>query len=444
MSQSKLSRRAFLLGTSAVATGALLAACAPAAPQAAAPASGDAGAAAPASEDVTVLFHSRLGSHADWHKSRVPLFEEQHPGIKLQIDELPGNEMYQKVYAMAASGTVGDMVWTYLDNPPEHKARGVLIPLDDIIQAKSYDTSVFWTNLLAALTIDGQLLAIPNHGHFGTIVLYYNKTMFENAGVELPNPEWTYLEFTEAAKALTAAPETWGVRLQGAGAEHIPSYLRTFGGDLYLPDGTGTLIGSEGSRAALKWMHDMRFVEEADPCVCSPDVRENFVAGKVGMFNTTPGLIAEFSKVPDWQFEWDATVFPMGPDGMRGSQVSAAGFGITGNSKHPNEAFDAVAFYCSEEDGIEHVFGGAGSPGGRWDVWQSERLGEMHGIYKVITDLYPDGPKPWYRAANGRIGECIDTMNNNLALIWTGEMEFEEGVTLTEELLQEVLEKDPI
>jgi multiple sugar transport system substrate-binding protein len=442
MVQRNMSRRSFLVGASALAGGALLAACAPgAAPQTTAPAGS---ASEPATEDITILFHSRLGSHADWHKLRAPLFEEQHPGVKLQIDELPGNEMYPKVYAMAASGTVGDVVWTYLNNPPEHKARGVMIPLDDIIEAKGYDTSVFWTSLLEALTLNGQLHAIPNHGHYGTIVLYYNKTMFENAGLDLPNPDWTYAQMTEAAQALTEAPEVWGVRLSGAGQEHIPSYLRMFGGDLLSPDGTSSLLASDGSRDALRWMYDMRYTAEADPCVCGLDIRENFVAGKVGMFNTTPGLIAEFSKVTDWQFEWDATVFPVGPNGVRGSQVSAAGFCVTGNSKNPNEAFDVLAFYATFEDGVEHVFGGAGSPGGRYDCWESDRLAEMHSIYREVSGAYPEGPAPWYRPANGRTSEFIDTMNNNLQLVWTGEMDFDAGLDLTQELVQEVLDKDPI
>ena len=83
MFDQKLSRRRFLLGSSAVTAGALLAACV-AAPSAQ-PAAESGGAAAPSSEPVTILFHSRLGSHADWHKSRVALFEEQNPGIKPQI-----------------------------------------------------------------------------------------------------------------------------------------------------------------------------------------------------------------------------------------------------------------------------------------------------------------------------------------------------------------------
>src|SRR5690606_24363707 len=124
--------------------------------------------------------------------------------------------------------------------------------------------------------------------------------------------------------------------------------------------------------------------------------------------------------------------------------VSGAGFCVTGNSAHPQEAFDVLAFYATFEDGVEHVFGGAGSPGGRFDCWESDRLAEMHGIYRQISELYPDGPEPWYRPANGRTSEFIDTMNNNLQSIWAGDVDFDQGVDLVVELCQEVLDKDPI
>nr|HMN31609.1 twin-arginine translocation signal domain-containing protein [Caldilineaceae bacterium] len=117
MTERKITRRSFLMGSAVAVTGAALAACAPTAP-AAQQSSG--GAAAPASEEITVIFHSRLGSHADWHKQRVPLFEEQNPGIKLQIDELDAAEMFAKIYAMAAGGNLGDIVWTYLNSVTEH------------------------------------------------------------------------------------------------------------------------------------------------------------------------------------------------------------------------------------------------------------------------------------------------------------------------------------
>lgn len=442
MNQSRISRRDFLRGSAITAATVFAAACAPAA-QPAAQTSAE-GSEAPSSEDITLVFHSRLGAHADWHISRVPLFEEQNPGLKLQVDELDGNEMYPKIYAMAASGTVGDVVWTYLNNPPEHKAKGVMIPLDDIIEAKNFDVTVFWQSLRDALTLEGQLHAIPNHAHFGTIVYYYNKDLYEAAGQELPTADWTVDDLVERSKAITQEPDTWGFRASGTGQEHIPSYLRTFGGDLLNAEGTQCLLMDEKSQAALRWLYDLRFVHNADPCICGDQMRENFVAGKVGAFNTTPGLVAEFRNVPDWTFEWGAALAPIGPDGLRGSQVSGAAFCITGNSKHPNEAFQVLDFYSTMEDGIEHVFGGAGSPGGRNDVWSSDRLNEINPIYKITVEKYPDGPLPWYRPANGRVSEFIDTMNNNLQSIWTEQLSFEEGLEQTYTLCQEVLDRDPI
>ena len=444
MLHKHVSRRQFLAGSLAATGGLALSACVPAG----APAGGDSGDSMEASEEpVDVLFHTRLGTHADWHISRKDLFLEQNPGINLEIDELPGNEMYPKIYALSASGTVGDVVWTYLNNPPEHRAKGVLIPLDDIVAAKNFDLSNFWDSLLAALTLDGELHAIPNHGHYGTTAYYHNKTLIEESGGELPHTEWTTDDYVAMGKAVTDPPEVWGIRTWGVGQEHIPSYLRIFGGDAIDEEGTKSLLDQEGSIAGLRWLYDLQHTHEVDPCQCGDEVVNNFVAGLIGSFNTTTGLIGRFSNMKnegDIEFDWDAVVGPVGPTGLRGSQVSAAAFGITGNSQNPSEAFQVLDFYSTKEDGIEHVFFGAGSPGGRKDVWESDELNSIHPIFRQHQQIYPEGPRKWHRPANARTSEFVDTMNNNLQAIWTQAVEFEEGVDQTHLLVQEILEKDPL
>ncbi len=456
MSNRTLSRRQFLVGSLTLTGAVALAACVPAAPPAAAPAAGGeaapaaaaaAATTAPSTEPIQLVFHSRLGTHADWHQSRVALFEEQHPGLKLTVDQLDSNDMYVKVYAMSAAGTVGDVVWTYLNNPPEHKARGVMIPLDDIVAAKDYDTSQFWESLLAALTLEGQLHAIPNHGHYGTTAYYHNKTLLEKAGIAPLTPEWTTDDLVAAAMAVTAAPEVWGVRTSGGGQEHIPSYLRIFGGDVLNEDGTKCLLDQPESIAALRWLHDLQHTHKADPCQCGDQMTENFVAGTVGIFNTTTGLVGTYTKqakAGELPFEWDVVVGPVGPSGLRGSQVSSGSFCITGNSKHTSEAFEILDFYCSKEDGIQHVIFGAGSPGGRKDVWESDELNAINPIFRQHQTIYPDGPRKWHRPANSRTSEFVDTLNNNLQAIWTNAVDFDAGVELTYSLVQEVLDKDAL
>lgn len=449
MSSRSLSRRQFLSGTLTLAGSIALAACAaPAAPASsggAEPAAG--GSEAPSQEVIELLFHSRLGSHADWHKSRVALFEEQNPGLKLTIDELDGAEMYTKIYALAASGTVGDVVWTYLNNPPEHKAKGVMIPLDDIVAAKDYDLSPFWESLLAAVSLDGQLHAIPNHGHYGTTAYYINKTLIAESGMAVPDSSWTVDDLLAVASATTSAPEVWGMRASGTGQEHIPSYLRTFGGDAINEEGTQSMFDQDGTIAGLRWLYDLQHSNAVDPCLCGDQIHENFVAGTVAIYNTTTGRVGQYNNMAnagELPFEWDAIVSPIGPDGVRGSQVSAAAFCITGNSKHPSEAFEVLTFYATKEDGIEHVLFGAGSPGGRKDVWESDELNAIHPIFRTHQELYPDGPRKWHRPANARTTEFVDTMNNNLQAIWTDAIGFDEGVAQVHELVQEVLDKDSL
>lgn len=440
LTDKKLTRRSFLLGSAAVVTGAALSACV--APGGQPAASG--GAAAPAAEGTTILFHSRLGSHADWHKSRVALFEEQNPGIKLQIDELDAGEMIAKLYALAAGGNLGDICWTYLNSVTEHVRRNVVAPHDDLVASTGFDKSVFWPAIISALTVDGKLYGIPNHGHFGTVVYYFNQDLYEASGADLPHAEWTSDDLVAGAMKVTKAPDTWGFR-STQGSEHTPSYLRMFGGELLSEDGKTCLLGDEKSMAALRWLYDLKATHNVDPCICGDQIRENFVAGKVGAFNTTPGLVAEFSKVKDWAFKWDVTAAPLGPEGTRGSQVSGAGFCMTppAAEKHAAETFKVLEFYSTKEDGVEHVFGGAGSPGTRDDVWDDPKLNEFNHIYGTIRKAFPEGPKPWLFPANARTEEFNSALVNNLQAIWTDQVGFEEGVETTLGLLQEILDKDP-
>ncbi|MEZ4734590.1 MAG: hypothetical protein R3E79_46460 [Caldilineaceae bacterium] len=219
-----------------------------------------------------------------------------------------------------------------------------------------------------------------------------------------------------------------------------------FGGELLSEDGTQCLLGSEESMAALRWLYDLKATHQVDPCICGDQIRENFVAGKVGAFNTTPGLVAEFSKVTDWPFTWDVTAAPIGPTGVRGSQVSGAGFCMTppAAEKHPTEAFKVLDFFSTKEDGVEHVFGGAGSPGTRDDVWDDEKLNGFNHIYGTLRQAFPEGPQVWRFPANARTSEFHDVLLNNLQAVWTDQVGFDEGVEMTLELCQEVLDKEPL
>jgi multiple sugar transport system substrate-binding protein len=447
--EKKLSRRAFLVG-SAVLTGSILVACAPAAPTAAPapkeeakPVEKKEEAKAAPKEAVVLKFHDRAGSHADWHKKQEAKFEEQNPGLSIEFDEIPGDHV-AKQYALAASGTIGDVVWCYNNAMGEAVRKGVPRAIDDLVQSEKVDTAVWWPAILACYKWEGKLYGLPNHGHYGTNIWYINEDLFSNAGVKLPTPDWTVDDLVEAGKKITKAPEIWGVRTNGAGGEHVPQYLRTFGGNVMNPEGTKAMLDSDGSKAAIKWLYDLKATHKVDPCICGDKTRDNFVAGQVGAYNWTPGYAAEFSLIKDWKFKWSAMVAPKGPGGQRGSQASGAAFCVTKASKHPTEAFQVLKFFSTKEDGIEHVYGGAGSPGPRNDVWESQRLNDFNPIYKIIVAAFPNGPDAYYFPKNLRVAENITTVDNNLAAIWTDKVGMDEGIATLQKAVQEILDRESL
>ncbi len=103
-----------------------------------------------------------------------------------------------------------------------------------------------------------------------------------------------------------------------------------------------------------------------------------------------------------------------------------------------------LEFFSTKEDGVEHVFGGAGSPGPRDDVWDdAEAQWLQPHLWHDPTPLTPKAHARGSSRPTHRTEEFNDTMVNNLQAIWTDQVGFDEGVELTLELCQEILDKDP-
>jgi len=78
---------------------------------------------------------------------------------------------------------------------------GGMLPLDDLIAKHGFDTSDFDKSIMAGLASGGKQYALPYD--FGSLVVTYNKDMFQAAGVAAPKIGWTMADFESAAKALT-------------------------------------------------------------------------------------------------------------------------------------------------------------------------------------------------------------------------------------------------
>lgn len=201
-----LSRREFLIvGGTGVATAAFLAGCAttPApAPEAEAPATGG---EVPAAAPITVRFLA-WGDPADipaWEQIAA-LYQEQNPNVTVEVTPVsdPNANFYPKLQTEIAGGNAPHIAsfqgweWqTYAD-------RGVLANIDDYVARDNF-TAVYPDNETintSTMRKDKRYL-IPLQ--LGTMVMFYVKKHFDDAGMAYPTDDWTFEQFMDMATKLT-------------------------------------------------------------------------------------------------------------------------------------------------------------------------------------------------------------------------------------------------
>jgi multiple sugar transport system substrate-binding protein len=287
--------------------------------------------AAPASSEPVAITFSAWGAPEElavWNQI-VSEFEAANPGIKVNVEVSDWDAYWDKLKTQLAANTPPDVF--AMDAPLflDYQTRGVLANLQPFID-KNPDMlkDVYPQTLEAYKTADGYY-GLPRD--FQTIVLFYNKDMFDAAGVAYPTADWTWDDVRAAAKKLTldtngdGTIEQYGFVFDQWDME--PGWseaLWSQGGDIISPDHTKTLVGEPASRKGWQTLYDMVFVDKS-----SPD------ANTIGQYGLGAG------------FAYDAAPMPAG-DAGHATSVNSAGFVVANASKHPAEAFEFIKYVMSQ------------------------------------------------------------------------------------------------
>jgi len=137
----------------------------------------------------------------------VDAFNEDHTDIHVTLEQLPGGwaEYIQKLTTLIAAGSppdVGRMGVAYM---AQFASKGQLADLTELVE-QDLDMSNYYENAFEQIKIDGKIYGIPIGIY--TMIMFYNKDMFDAAGIEYPSMNWdstwTLDEFVEIAKQLTS------------------------------------------------------------------------------------------------------------------------------------------------------------------------------------------------------------------------------------------------
>lgn len=281
----------------------------------------------------------------------VDEFQAQNPGIKVNVEVSDWTAYWEKLKTMLAAGTPPDLFAMDAPYYLDYQTRGVLKNLQPYVDANPDMLQGVYPQTLEAYKTAGGYFGLPRD--FQTIVLFYNKDMFDKAGVAYPTADWTYDDLRQASKDLTMDTNGDGVADQYGFTADLwdmelawSSAIWAHGGDILSADHTQTLIGEPAARQAWQVFHDMMFQDKS-----MPDVN---TAASYGLDLFQAG-IAAMTPIGHWavpgynaaNFQWDVAPMPKGPAGSATS-VNSAGFVVAEASEHPEEAFEFIKFVLSQ------------------------------------------------------------------------------------------------
>jgi multiple sugar transport system substrate-binding protein len=282
-------------------------------------------------------------------KQIVTDFEAANPNIQVNVEVSDWDSYWEKLKTQLAAGTPPDVF--AMDAPLflDYQSRDVLLNLQPYIDKNPDMLKDVYPQTLAAYKTPDGYYGLPRD--FQTIALFYNKDMFDKAGVAYPTADWTWEDLRAAAKKLTKDAGSDGTKQYGftfdqwdmevGWSEAIWSY----GGDIINSDHTKTLIGDPNARQAWQLLYDMVFVDKS-----VPDANEAQQYGgdlfQSGVAAMTP--MGHWA-VPGYNtagFKYDVAPMPKGPAGQATS-VNSAGFVVSKVSKYPDAAFAFIQFAMS-------------------------------------------------------------------------------------------------
>ncbi len=285
-------------------------------------------------EEIDIITHSI----SDWQAA--------HPEIKIVFEHTPYSGYDSKILTRIAGGAAPDIIATEVDYFVTFASKNVLEDLNPYIQADAaFTKDQFFPSILNRFTVNGQLQAIPRDvAPFACV--FYNKKLFDEAGLPYPKDDWTWDDLLRYARALTKQDESGRITQYGFYGWAWQNFIYGNGGalvdDIHNP--TKTLLDDPKSIEGLQFYADLINLYKVMP---TPVALANlgmgidlmFSSGRLAMFLSgiweTPGF-------RNYNFEWDVVMFPKNAKGVRAFGSGGSGYAILKSSKHKKEAWEVI------------------------------------------------------------------------------------------------------
>lgn len=258
-------------------------------------------------EPVTITYahFSGSGAQEETLKKMIEIFESKNPDIKVDVQITGYEDYFTKLATTVGGGNPPDVFEMNMENFLSYMLRGACADLTGKI-----DTANYSEGTLAAVSSEGKIYAVPMS--FSTCVLFYNKDLFDQAGVAYPTDEWTWADAQAAAEKIKAlGDDIWGYYQPITYNEFYKS-IKGNGGSVLSEDYSQFTMNTPENVAVLEAMiarvrgenHVMPTKEE----LAGRGDWDLFTEGKLGMIITGIWGFPTFAE--KCTFDWDIVMEP--------------------------------------------------------------------------------------------------------------------------------------
>lgn len=292
---------------------------------------------------------------AIWDSNQEPVlreildnFEAENEDIKVQIQLTPFGQYWTKLEAAATGGDLADVVWMNGPNFELYAGNGIIEPLTSYLEDSDLNLDDYPDGLIDLYNFNGDQYGIPKD--WDTSALWYNKELFDAAGVDYPTDDWTFEDMRAAAEEITD-PDAgiYGVSANAMTQEGMYEHIIQNGG--YIINEDSTESGYDKPEAIEAVEQQVALIEDG----LSPDLGvqndtsafQLFGAEKLAMVQTASYRIPEFLSNENLEGKIDLVEVPAMK--QKGTVIHGLAHVMSANSEYKDQAFRLIEYLGGEE-----------------------------------------------------------------------------------------------
>ncbi|MBU3875156.1 sugar ABC transporter substrate-binding protein [Faecalicatena sp. AGMB00832] len=283
----------------------------------------------------------------------------EETGVKVDIQVTTWKDYWTMLEAAATGGDMPDVFWMHAHQIDQYaEYDDILLDLTDYVEKSEKIKLDNYPEEISDIYIadDGRVLGVPKD--VGTSALWFNKTMFDEAGIEYPDETWTWEKFREVAKQLTIPEkDQYGLAMKPASdQESWCSTVYAYGGEWLSEDKTKSGFDKPETLEAMKLIEGI--IQDGSMPEYSVLSENDTVAllesGKAAMVFLGSYMLPRLSANDYVRENCDAAPLPVGPKGRCSTNMGLA-WSASAGGEHTEEAWKLIEYLGSEKAQIQQA-----------------------------------------------------------------------------------------